>query len=334
MISQFREFKRIIDSKQRFLISCHVNPDGDGIGSLLALGISLIELGKDVKLICTDGVPGVYSFLEGSAMIFKNFELTEPPEILICVDCAEKERVALPAIIWDLPDLYTINIDHHLTNAGFGNLNIIDANAAATGEIILHLVKELNLPLRYSGGLALYTAIATDTGFFRFANTSGATLTACSYLVNAFRIEPAKVAEQVHEQKSYNSVRLLGEVLSTLQLEINGKVAWAILDQTMLSRYPVEYEETESYVNYARAIEGVEIGILFKELRPNEIKLSWRSTTAVDVSKLASYFGGGGHARAAGCNVNGPLPEVINQVLRFVADFYGVNYVAWNSGYQ
>lgn len=332
MISQFRELNQIITSKQRFLISCHINPDGDGIGSLLAFGISLKELGKDVQLVCTDGVPNVFGFLDGSAAITRNLEVTERPEVLIYVDCAEKERAALPAGIRDMNGLMIVNIDHHVTNTGFGDLNIIDSNAAATGEIILRILKELNLPFNQSIALSLYTAIATDTGFFRFGNTTGATLEACSYLINAFQIEPSKIAEQVHEQKSYNSIRLLGEVLNNIKLSTDGKVAWAVLDQQMLAKYPVEYEETENYVNYARSIEGVEIGILFKELKPNEIKLSWRSTSAVDVSKLAAYFGGGGHARAAGCNITGSLHVVIDRVLRFVADFYGVNYVAWNPG--
>ena len=334
MISQFWELKSILTSKQRFMISCHVNPDGDGIGSLLALGMSLRELGKDVQLVSTDGVPNVYGFLDGSNLIVSSLDMSQTPDVLILVDCAEKERVSLPPGIWDKVGIFIVNIDHHVTNAGFGDLNIIDANAAATGEIILRIFKELNLPMNQSIALALYTAIATDTGFFRFGNTTGATLEACSYLINAFHIQPAKIAEQVHEQKSYNSIRLLGEVLNSIKLSSDGKVAWAVLDQQMLAKYPVEYEETENYVNYARSIEGVEVGILFKELKPNEIKLSWRSTAAVDVSKLAAHFGGGGHARAAGCNINGSLPEVMDEVLRFVAKTYGVNYVAWNPDHQ
>ncbi len=323
MNSQFQEFQRIIASKEGFLISCHVHPDGDGIGSLLALGAVLFKMGKNVRLVCTDDVPSVYGFLEDNSPVAISQGFDEPPEVLICVDCAERERVAISADIWNRRNLFIINIDHHITNAGFGHLNIIDSNAAATGEIILQLLKELQLPVNHQVALALYTAIATDTGFFRYANTSAETLESCSYLVKTFQIEPAKVAEQVHEQKSYNSVRLLGEVLNTLCLGLDGKVAWSVLDQQMLAKYPVENEETESYVNYARSIEGVEIGILFKELRPNQIKLSWRSTSAVDVSKLASNFGGGGHARAAGCTINGSLPEVIDKVLHFVTDFYG-----------
>ncbi|HEX7714969.1 MAG TPA: bifunctional oligoribonuclease/PAP phosphatase NrnA [Bacillota bacterium] len=325
LLAQFQEFMNRIRPKQRFLLSCHVHPDGDGIGSLLALGLALESIGKDVRMVSSDGVPGVYNYLECSPAIIKDLAGDFQPEILICLDCSEKERVALPAAVWDSPGLIVINIDHHLTNLGFGDLNLIEPNAAATGEIILHLLQAVEIPLNRAIAMALYTAIATDTGFFRFANTTADTLEACTYLVKNYRIEPSKIAEQVHEQKSYNSIRLLGEVLSTIRLEHGGKTAWAILDQQMLTKYSVENEETESYVNYARSIEGVEIGILFKELKPNEIKLSWRSTAAVDVSKLAAYFGGGGHARAAGCSLNGPLPEIIREVLNFVGNYYGAN---------
>lgn len=325
LLAQFQEFMSCIRPKQRFLLSCHVHPDGDGIGSLLALGMALESIGKDVRMVCTDGVPGVYNYLERSSAIIKNLPENFQPETLICLDCSEKERVALPAPIWDTPGLTVINIDHHLTNLGFGNLSLIDPNAAATGEIILQLLLTVKIPLNQAIAKALYTAIATDTGFFRYANTTADTLEACTYLVKNYGIEPYKVAEQVHDQKSYNSVRLLGEVLNTIRLEHGGRTAWALLDQQMLAKYPVEDEETESYVNYARSIEGVEIGILFKELKPNEIKLSWRSTAAVDVSKLAAYFGGGGHARAAGCSLNGPLQDIVKKVLDFVGNYYGAN---------
>lgn len=325
LLAQFQEFMNYVRTRQRFLLSCHVHPDGDGIGSLLALGLALESIGKDIRMVSSDGVPGVYNYLECSPAILKNPPEDFQPEILICVDCSEKERVALPASIWDTLGFIVINIDHHLTNQGFGNLNLIDPDAAATGEIVLRLLKAVEIPLNRAIAMALYTAIATDTGFFRFANTTPDTLEACTYLVKNYQIEPSKIAEQVHEQKSYNSIRLLGEVLSTIRLEHGGKTAWAILDQQMLNKYPVENEETESYVNYARSIEGVEIGILFKELKPNEIKVSWRSSDAVDVSKLAAYFGGGGHARAAGCSLNGPLPDIIREVLNFVGNYYGAN---------
>lgn len=326
----FQEFFGFIKTKNRFLVSCHIHPDGDAIGSTLAIGMMFTKLDKQVQMISIEGVPTVYHFLEGSSQIKREWDVNYIPEVLICLDCAEKERVAIPSKIWEISDLKVINIDHHLTNLGFGNLNLVDPHAAATGEVVYRLLKEGAIPIDRNIATALYTAIATDTGFFRYTNTSSFTLELASLLVKNHQVELAKIAEQVHEQKSYNSVRLLGEVLNTLQVGIDGKVAWGVLDQKMLGKYPVENEETESYVNYARSIEGVEVGILFKELIPNEIKLSWRSTSAVDVSKLAAHFGGGGHARAAGCTIYGQLNQAVAQVLDYVADYYGIN-VARNS---
>lgn len=322
MTLDWQAFSKLIETKNQFIVTCHVHPDGDAIGSLLAVGFLLKKLGKKVELICSEGVPTVYTFLEGNELIKKERELSLVPEVLIAVDCAERERCALAEEIWEIPGLIVINIDHHITNTGFGNLNIVDSQAAATGEVLFRLFKEAGIALEQGVATALYTAVATDTGFFRYSNTSSFTLELAAMLVKEYGVEPAKVAEQVHEQKSFNSIRLLGEVLCTLKVGVGGKVAWMVLDQEMLNKYPVENEETESFVNYARSIEGVEIGILFKELRTNEIKLSWRSSVNVDVSKLAAYFGGGGHARAAGCTLNGPVKKVVNDVLRFVADFY------------
>jgi phosphoesterase RecJ-like protein len=283
-------------------------------------------MGKQVEMVCTEGVPGVYHFLDGSELVKTEINLDGlQPEVIICLDCAEKERVALPYAIWGTKGYTVVNIDHHITNSGFGDLNIIESGAAATGEVVYSFLVESGSVLDHSIATALYTAIATDTGFFRFANTSAFTLETVAFLVKKYGVEPARVAEMVHEQKSFNSICLLGEVLSTLKIGIHHKVAWLVLNQAMLARFPVENEETESYVNYARSIEGVEIGLLFKELHPNEIKVSWRSSSMVDVSKLAAHFGGGGHARAAGCNINGPEYEVVRQVLDLIDSYYGAN---------
>lgn len=324
MLDQLQQFRELVDTQERFVVCCHVHPDGDAIGSLLSVGLTLRQLGKEVAMVCSDGVPSVYNFLEGVQWIETGWEGRFQPEVVICVDCAEKERIAAPRGLWDNSGYIVVNLDHHITNIGFGDINIIDPQASATGEVVYRILTEFGYSLDYAVALALYTAIATDTGFFRFESTSSFTLEVASSLVKNYGVEPFKVAEQVHEQKSFNSIRLLGELLSRLQLTNGGKVAWTVLDQPLLNKYPVENEETESYVNYARSIEGVEIGILFKELKPNEIKVSWRSTSAVDVSQLASHFGGGGHARAAGCSLTGPVDTVVQQVLEYVNQYYGV----------
>jgi phosphoesterase RecJ-like protein len=320
--AQVKKFLQLIRANRRFLLGCHVHPDGDAIGSVLAFGIWLQNIGKQVEMICSDGVPSVYRFLEGSALIRTGLTANYRPELLICLDCAEKDRIALPAEVWDLPGLLVVNIDHHITNSQFGDLNLVDPDAAATGELVFRIIKQSRTGINQAIATALYTAIATDTGFFRYDCTSAYTLETVSWLVKKYRVKPSKIAERVHEQKSFNSIKLLGEILSSMQVGLEGKVAWIVLNQAMLKRYPVENEETESYVNFARSIEGVEIGIIFKELKPNEFKVSWRSTEAVDVSKLAANFGGGGHARAAGCNITGSVDEVVNLVLDYVSAYY------------
>jgi phosphoesterase RecJ-like protein len=320
--AQIEAFLKLIKAHQRFLLGCHVHPDGDAIGSLLAFGLWMKKAGKQVSLVCSDGVPSVYRFLEGSSLIAAALEADFRPEVLICLDCAEKDRIALPPEVWTIPGLMVVNLDHHITNSQFGDLNLVDPDAAATGELVFRIFKQGRLRINPEIAVALYTAIATDTGFFRYDSTSAYTLETVSWLVKKYQVKPAKIAEHVHEEKSFNSIKLLGEILSSMQVGLDGKVAWIMLDQALLQRYPVENEETESYVNFARSVEGVEIGIIFKELKPNEFKVSWRSTEAVDVSKLAANFGGGGHARAAGCNITGTAAQVVQQVLDFVAGFY------------
>jgi phosphoesterase RecJ-like protein len=320
--AQVEKFLQLIQTGQQFLLGCHVHPDGDAIGSVLALGIWLQNAGKQVEMLCLDGVPSVYRFLEGSSLMRTSLTKNYCPEVLICLDCAEKDRIALPAEIWDLSGLLVVNIDHHITNSQFGNLNLVDPAAAATGELVFRIIKQSRIGIDRAIATALYTAIATDTGFFRYDCTSAYTLETVSWLVKKYQVKPSKIAEQVHEQKSFNSIKLLGEILRSMQVGLGGKVAWIVLNQAMLQRYPVENEETESYVNFARSIEGVEIGLIFKELKPNEFKVSWRSTEAVDVSKLAANFGGGGHARAAGCNISGSVNDVVKLVLDYVSDFY------------
>jgi phosphoesterase RecJ-like protein len=320
--AEIMELFQLMENHQNMVIGCHVHPDGDAIGSMLALGLVLKNSGKRVELICREGVPSVYRFLEGHELIKTATDPGFIPEVLICVDCAEKDRTAIPAEIWKTPGLFVVNLDHHVTNTRFGNLNIVMPGAAATGELVYRILQKGYFPIDPMIATALYTAIATDTGFFRYDSTSAFTLETAAWLVKNYQVAPAKVAEHVHEEKSFNSIRLLGELLIRIQLGLDGKVAWVILDQALMNQYPVENDETEGYVNYARSIEGVEIGIIFKELKPNEFKLSWRSTETVDVSKLAAYFGGGGHARAAGCNINGPVEEVVKMVLEFVANYY------------
>ena len=198
MILDSQGLFRLIETKNRFIATCHVHPDGDAIGSLLAIGMVLKKLGKEVELVCSEGIPSVYLFLEGREFIKKERDLSLTPEVLISVDCAEKDRCAIQPEIWDLPGLKVVNIDHHITNTKFGCLNLIDSQSAATGEVLYNIFKNAGIPLDRSIAIPLYTAIATDTGFFRYSNTSAFTLELASLLVKDYGVEPSKIAEQLH----------------------------------------------------------------------------------------------------------------------------------------
>ncbi|HEX2954774.1 MAG TPA: bifunctional oligoribonuclease/PAP phosphatase NrnA [Bacillota bacterium] len=305
-VSSVDQIITLFEKGDRFMLGCHEHPDGDAIGSVLALGLSLKARGKNLRMVVPEGVPTVYRYLEGSHLIVDKPEEGFVPAIVVALDCADRARLSLPD--WPV-NATVVNIDHHITNSGFGHVSLVEPHAAATGEIVADLLAEGGFPFDSTIASALYTALATDTGFFRYANTTGKTMRLASDWVDTYGVSPSQIAEQVHEEKSFASLKLLAEVLSTLTLEEEGKVSWMLLSYDMLERYQVPLEETESFVNYANSVHGVEVGILFKELQPNEFKMSFRSGASVDVSKLAAEFGGGGHARAAGCSLNGTFEE-------------------------
>ncbi|NLM36495.1 MAG: bifunctional oligoribonuclease/PAP phosphatase NrnA [Firmicutes bacterium] len=306
----------------RFTLGCHQHPDGDAIGSLLALGLSLEKVGKQVEMILPEGPPLTFYFLPGIQKTVR--QPTFRPEVVISVDCAERARLELPEEIFAGEPLL-VNIDHHISNDHFAQVNLVLPEASATGQIIFHLLEKGAFPLDAAIAGALYTAIATDTGFFRYSNTTGEILSMASRLVEEYELSPSEIAERVYEEKSFASVRLLGEVLSTLQVADNQRYSWMYMDQEMLRKYEVDIEEIENFVNYTNSIRGVEVGLFFKETKPGEVKISWRSKASVDVSRLAAHFGGGGHLRAAGCSVNGTLPAVMAEVLSFVHKYFEEN---------
>jgi len=285
----------------------------------IPMAIRLEKSGKLVDMILPEGEPLLFNFLPG---INKTKSVsTLQPEVVISLDCAERSRLHIPPEVFTSKPLL-VNIDHHISNTGFGEVNLVISDAAAAGQIVYQLLDLGGFPLDSSIAMAIYTAISTDTGFFRFSNTTGETLSLASKLVDEYGISPSLIAERVYEEKSFESICLLAEVLSTLQVSKDNRFSWMVLSQEMLEKYPVEQEETENFVNYASSIRGIEVGLFFKEIKPGEIKVSWRSKATVDVSRLASHFGGGGHARAAGCSITGSLYEVIDEVLSFVQDYF------------
>lgn len=299
---------------QGVLITAHERPDGDAIGSAIALDLALRYLGIRTVVMLADPVPEVYRFLKGADSILLPSPLGWQPEVVVALDSTEWERVG-EFIQKYLPDTLAINIDHHASNKEFADLNWVDVNAAATGEMVLDLIRHLQVPIDPDMASALYTALATDTGFFQHGNTTPQVLSKCAMLAE-LGANPHFISEQIHEYKSFESLRALGFALSSIKLSPKGYVAWIDLSLEDMKRLQVKEEELEGFVNYPKSIKGVEIGILFREVETNKVRVGLRSRGQVDVSAIAQMFGGGGHYRAAGCTVEGALDEVVEQVVR------------------
>lgn len=299
------------------LITAHERPDGDAVGSALALDKGLQYLGIRTVIMFSDPVPEIYRFLRGSENILLPSALGWQPDVIIALDSTEWERVG--SFIHDRlsgSGITTINVDHHASNQRFADLNWVDEEAAATGELVLSLLKELRVPLDVDMASALYTAIATDTGFFQHANTTSQVLSQCAYLAEV-GANPHYISEQIHEYKSFESLQALGYALSSLRLSPGGQVAWIGLTLADLERLQVKEEELEGLVNYPKSIKGVEVGLLFRQVEEGKVRVGFRSRGLVDVNAVAQVFGGGGHRRAAGCTIEGSWEEVINEVVAY-----------------
>lgn len=309
-------FGRIVDTLRRakgVLITAHERPDGDAIGSAIALDKGLQLLGIRTVVMLNDPVPQAYRFLRGSESILVPSSLGWQPDVIVALDSTEWERVG--SFVQDfLPDATTINIDHHASNREFAYLNWVDIDAAATGEMVLELLKELEVSLDVDMASALYTAIATDTGFFQHANTTPKVLSQCAHLAE-LGANPHYISEQIHESRSLESLHALGFALRSLQLSPGGQVAWIGLTLEDIQELRVKEEELEGLVNYPKSIKGVEVGLLFRQVEEGKVRVGLRSRGLVNVSSIAEVFGGGGHRRAAGCTIEGPWDEVVNEVV-------------------
>jgi len=291
----------------------HTNPDGDAIGSTLALGLALENIGCNIQLINQDNIPRIYSFLPGSDLIRSSFLFI--PDIIILLDCSDINRAGILGDTILSSDRYIINIDHHVSNTFFGNVNYVDTKAGATGEIIYNLINLLDCRINSEIATCLYTAIVTDTGSFQFENTTERTHIIAADLISK-GIDLATIRSFLWESIPLKSIKLQRELLDTLEIDETQKIAWAVLPYETYKKYGASSEHIEGFVNYPKSIEGVEIGLFFKEIEPNKVKVGFRAKSKVDVNKLAQKFGGGGHKRAAGCILEAPLKEVIKQVVK------------------
>ncbi|RKU29643.1 hypothetical protein C6497_05755 [Candidatus Poribacteria bacterium] len=311
-MDSFRSVLTIIEQHQSFAISTHVNPDGDAIGSELALFLILKKLGKTVRIFNTDVVPDKYQFLPKWETI-ENAEASVAfrPEILVVVDASSRERIGPFLSKCLIPTHAVVNIDHHQTAEEFGDYNIIIPSASSTAEIIYNLIESANYEIDEACALCLYTGLMFDTGCFRYSNADADTHRIAANLIDIGNFAPDEIYRNVYEHVSLGKIRLLGQTLRTLELTPDGKIAWVLVTQKMFKDTKTTFDDVEGFVNQIQAIESVEVAICVCELPDGNSKISLRSEGSVDVAKLAAEFDGGGHERASGCRINLPYTSAI-----------------------
>jgi phosphoesterase RecJ-like protein len=306
-----------IKKRQRFLIISHLGPEGDAIGSLLGLSLALRDAGKDAVAFLEDPLPPIFNFLPGAGTIVHDLKSEAPFDATIAVDCGQKER--LGKLFNELASAgragLLMNVDHHATNDSFGDLNVIEPGASAAGEMVYDLIKAAGMKISRDAAVNLYVAIHTDTGSFRYSSSTPGAFKKAGELVE-LGADPWDVATRVYENQPVERYRLLAMALSTLKIIGNGDDRVATMDVTldMFKKVGGGRELSDGFVNFARAISGVEVGLLYRESAPGEYKVSMRSKGKVDVAELAAGFGGGGHRNAAGFNAKGSLDEIKKKV--------------------
>jgi phosphoesterase RecJ-like protein len=317
--STFEEIGRILREHQRFAVLSHVRPDGDALGSQLAMALSLLELGKEVRAWNEDGILEKYSFLPSTELLTKPPSVPEDFDVAIALDTAIQSRLgtALAAVrsakIW-------INVDHHLSNPSYGDLVYIDPAAPATAEIIFRLIKSQSLPFNHDIAENLYAAISTDTGSFQYPKTSERTFEIAAELIRA-GLNVGRLNQQLYENYPRRRLELLRELLRTMRFEHGGRVASFSLSLKTASELGVLPEDNEGLIDHLRAIRGVIVAIFFEELADGKVRVSMRSKSeAVDVCAICQKFGGGGHTLAAGARVRGMLCEVEKKVLEEIGE--------------
>ena len=317
MKASFHEIAGAINQANRIAILSHVRPDCDAIGSQLALTLSLQQLGKEVSAWNEDGLPESFRFLKESDLIHRPPKVPEEFDLAIALDTASQQRlgVALQAI--RRADQW-INIDHHASNPGYGDLVYIDTAAPATGQIVYEFLRTENLPLTPAAADALYAAISTDTGSFRYANVTARTFEIAAELIKS-GIDAAAIANRLYESYPKRRVQLLGEILPQARFDSNDMVASLALTNETKRRLGIQPDDIDGLIDCVRSVDTVVVALFFEELPEGRIRLSMRSKNDhLDVNKICTEFGGGGHPRAAGARIRGNMDEVRSKVLKRV----------------
>jgi phosphoesterase RecJ-like protein len=310
---------RELRDNKRFLLTTHVNPDGDAIGSLGALALVLEDMGKKVLAYCQDEIPGFLRFLPYSDRIVKEIPGPDRFDVAVVLDCGELDRIGNAAEVLQHVEKI-IHIDHHSSSDDFGQLNLVRPECSSTAEILYDIIQAIPASLSREAAENIYTAILTDTGSFRFANTTARALEIAAEMV-ALGVTPDKIASEVYDSMSPERLRLLARSLHTLTLRANGRLATMQVSQRMLEETKTTVMDTDGFVNYPRGISTAEMAIFFREMDSGKVNVSLRSRGKLNVAEFARSYDGGGHHNAAAFRAEGSLPEVVEEILAAAEEF-------------
>ena len=311
----FMSIGEVLRQHQSFVLLSHVRPDGDAIGSQLALGFALLAAGKSVRLFNEDGLPESLSFLRGSERI--EVPPAEPvvADVVIALDTATRPRLGERCLHAVANVKLWLNIDHHISNPGYGDLNLIDATSPATGEILYELILALVLPLPEESRDALYVAVSTDTGSFQYPSTTAKTYDMAADLIRR-GLDVGTLNSNTYDNHPYRRLELLRALLNTLERSADGLVSHWTLREATRRDLALSAEDSEGLIDVIRAIRGVQVAVFFEELPDGKTRISMRSKDRrYDVCQIATEFGGGGHCLAAGIRMQGPLDVAKASVL-------------------
>jgi phosphoesterase RecJ-like protein len=313
------EIVAILQSGASFLVTTHKDPDIDGLGSMLALGQALMEAGKHVVLLTDAPVPVPYIRLHGADKVVQSLDFKTIFDAAVVLDCSDLERLDGVRNYFDFCKTL-INIDHHETNNFFGELNLVDVSSSSTGELVSQVIRQGGFSLTPAIAENIFAAIQTDTGSFRFENTSAACLRIAAEMIE-HGAKPWELSLRVMDGYGVSRLRLLEKALGTLEFHHKGKIGMMTLLSEYFEKTGANVADSERFVDYPRFVSGVELAVLIRQTGENHYKFSLRSNSLVNVARLAARYGGGGHARAAGLECHGPLSVLKKNFLKEAAGF-------------
>lgn len=312
-----------VKKHKKFLITTHTNPEGDALGSELAFYLLLKKLGKQAIIINQDIIPYEYSFLPEVNKIKKYGKKSRNIkfESFVILDCSDLNRCGEVSALNRINN-HILNIDHHVSNEKFGEINWVEPGASCTCEMIYKLYKKLHITIDKKAALDLYAGILTDTGSFRYTNTTSFTHRVVADLLK-HNLNVTQIYKKVYENIPFVDMQLLTKILLAMKRQVNGKLVWLEIKKDLLRNKRIFFDLSEEILSFCRAIKGVEVAVLFKENLGvnNDIRINFRSQGGVDVNKIAQTFGGGGHKTASGATVRGSLASVRNKVLRKIKEY-------------